>query len=74
MYEPRLLMFIGFIVIIIGMVMVMLSMRSRGMGSTTGFILLGPIPIMLHGSRISLLLLVPIAALLIFIFVMVMLR
>ncbi len=73
MYEPRLLAFIGFIVIIIGMAMVMLSMRSRGMGSTTGFILLGPIPIMLHGSRISLLLM-PIAALLILIFVMVMLR
>jgi len=73
MYESRLLALIGFIVIIIGMVMVMSSMRSRGMGSTTGFILLGPIPIMLHGSRISLLL-IPIAALLILIFVMVMLR
>ncbi len=73
MYEPRLLTFVGFIVIIIGMVIVMLSIRSRGMGSTTGFILLGPIPIMLHGSRISLLL-IPIAALLILIFVMVMLR
>jgi len=73
MYEPSSLALIGFIVIIIGMVMVMLSMRSRGMGSTTGFILLGPIPIMLHGSRVSLLL-IPIAALLILIFVMVTLR
>ncbi len=73
MYEPRLLTLIGFIVIIIGMIIVMLSIRSRGMGSTTGFILLGPIPIMLHGSRISLLL-IPIAALLILIFVIVMLR
>ncbi len=65
--DPRLLAFTGFILIILGMVVVMLSIRGRGLGSTTGFILLGPIPIVWRGSKaFSLLILIPIIIALLF--------
>jgi uncharacterized membrane protein len=54
----------------------MLSIRARGLGSTTGFVLLGPIPIVWHGSRTPLLILIliPIAIIVIMLLNMVMLR
>lgn len=66
--DTRLLVFTGFILIIVGMVVVMLSIRSRGLGSTTGFILLGPIPIIWRDSKASslLLILIPIIIALLF--------
>ncbi|MCS6767442.1 MAG: DUF131 domain-containing protein [Candidatus Nitrosocaldus sp.] len=52
--DARLLMLIGFALVMVGMLIITLSLaRSAGSGRSrsTGFILLGPIPIVWHGSR-----------------------
>ncbi len=72
--DPKLLMFTGLMLIIAGMITIMLSIRTRGLGSTTGFILLGPIPIVLRGSKTPILILIPIIAIIAIILFMVMLR
>ncbi len=73
--DPKLLIFTGLMLIIAGMVTIMLSIRTRGLGSTTGFILLGPIPIVWRGSKTPLILLIPIIAIIAIILLsMVMLR
>jgi len=74
--DPKLFIFTGLMLIIVGMITIMLSIRARGLGSTTGFVLLGPIPIVWHGSRTPLLILIliPIAIIAIILLNMVMLR
>ncbi|GBC74382.1 hypothetical protein HRbin05_00422 [archaeon HR05] len=75
--DARLLMFIGFALVLIGMIIVAFAMLRRAgslQGRSMGFILLGPIPIVWQGSR-SLLLIVPIALLIaIIFFIMVSMR
>ncbi len=77
--DARLLVFIGFALVLIGMIIVAFAMLRRagslqGRGRSMGFILLGPIPIVWQGSR-SLLLIIPIALLIaIIFFIMVSMR
>lgn len=75
--DARLLMSIGFALVLIGMIIVAFAMlrragslQGRGEGRSMGFILLGPIPIVWQGSR-SLLLIVPIALIAIIFLIMV---
>ncbi|MEM2922890.1 MAG: hypothetical protein QW560_00570 [Candidatus Nitrosocaldus sp.] len=70
--DARLLMLIGFALVLVGMLIIAFAMLRRagslqGKGRSMGFILLGPIPIVWQGSR-SLLLIVPIALLIAIIF------
>ncbi|GBC73112.1 hypothetical protein HRbin04_00508 [archaeon HR04] len=77
--DARLLISLGFALVLIGMIIVAFAMLRRigslqGRGRSMGFILLGPIPIVWQGSR-SLLLIVPIALLIaIIFFIMVSMR
>ncbi|MEM0029376.1 MAG: DUF131 domain-containing protein [Candidatus Nitrosocaldus sp.] len=72
--DARLLMMIGLALVLVGMLIITFSLATRGgstRGRSTGFILLGPIPIIWQGSR-SLLLILPIAILIMLIlFIMV---
>ncbi|MFN4336105.1 MAG: TIGR00304 family membrane protein [Candidatus Nitrosocaldus sp.] len=76
--DARLLMMIGFALVLVGMLIITFSLATRAAGSSRGrsigFILLGPIPIVWQGSR-SLLVILPISILIMLIlFMMVNMR
>lgn len=65
MAEQFQLFFLGSILVMFGLIVMMLSIKPRGSGST-GIILLGPIPIV-WGGKNKLLLAIVIAAILLFV-------